>query len=206
MRWARWLSALPARCAMVCGSVVAEGSGRSCRGRTRNPCDAHLEIGTTPQRAPASRRQPTAPDRPARKRITWVLEAASLARPRPARNQPARRFSPALASRLPLAAGRRPSSGVGTAGRRTSSFSPNDRSTDQPSGPWRPAAVYDSFTRPVYAGRDLGQTCLSTPLGHRTTGGQGVVGSNPAVPTACEQAICMIVSDLVVTVVVTEIL
>ncbi len=28
-----------------------------------------------------------------------------------------------------------------------------------------------------------GQTCVRMPLGHRTTGGQGVVGSNPAVPT-----------------------
>jgi DDE domain len=28
-----------------------------------------------------------------------------------------------------------------------------------------------------------GQTCVSMPLGHLTTGGQGVVGSNPAVPT-----------------------
>src|SRR5947209_4084257 len=31
--------------------------------------------------------------------------------------------------------------------------------------------------------RRPGQTCVSMPLGHRTTGGQGVVGSNPAVPT-----------------------
>ena len=28
-----------------------------------------------------------------------------------------------------------------------------------------------------------GQTYVSMPLGHLTTGGQGVVGSNPAVPT-----------------------
>jgi hypothetical protein len=28
-----------------------------------------------------------------------------------------------------------------------------------------------------------GQTCVSMPLTHMTTGGQGVVGSNPAVPT-----------------------
>jgi len=39
----------------------------------------------------------------------------------------------------------------------------------------------------------------------RRPGGQGVVGSNPAVPTACQQAICKIVSDLVVAVVVTQI-
>jgi hypothetical protein len=37
------------------------------------------------------------------------------------------------------------------------------------------------------------------------TGGQGVVGSNPAVPTACQQAISKILSDLVVTLAVTQI-